>query len=214
MMSRGSYPSFIQTHRTVSEAMLGKTHLVFGLTTLAGVDALTGLVQPHPVKDIPIGPFLCIGAVILGSLAPDIDAEESQIRYELGEAGLALSNWLQSFGVEHRGLTHYGVVTLAILVFSGLLGWWLGYPDVGLAFGLGYLSHVLADSMTISGTPLLWPLQKGQNFHLLPAALRIRTGGPVEPLIFILVTGLLVFLLPSLVSAEFASIISMMSGER
>lgn len=182
--------------------MVGKTHLVIGLATLAGTEAATGLVQPHPVKDIPVGPFLCIIAVIVGALAPDIDAEESQIKYEMGEAGLALSTWLQSFGVEHRGLTHYGLTGLIVTVSSGLLGWWLGYPDVGLAFGLGYLSHILADSLTLAGTPLLWPLQKEQNFHLLPAALRVRTGGPVEPLIFIAVTILLVFLLPALVPPE------------
>ncbi|MCB0190367.1 MAG: metal-dependent hydrolase [Anaerolineae bacterium] len=182
--------------------MVGKTHVMIGLATLAGAEAATGLVQPHPVKDIPVGPFLCIIAVIVGALAPDIDAEESQIKYEMGEAGLALSTWLQSFGVEHRGLTHYGLTGLIVTVSSGLLGWWLGYPDVGLAFGLGYLSHILADSLTLTGTPLLWPLQKEQNFHLLPAVLRIRTGGPVEPLIFIAVSILLLFLLPALVLPE------------
>jgi len=182
--------------------MVGKTHLVIGLATLAGVEVATGLVQPHPVRDIPVGPFLCIVAAMMGALAPDIDAEESQIRSEMGEVGLALSTWLQSFGVEHRGLTHYGLTTLSVMASSGLLGWWLGYPDVGLAFGLGYLSHILADSLTLSGTPLLWPLQKAQNFHLLPPALRVRTGGPVEPLIFIVVTILLLFLLPALVPPE------------
>ena len=185
--------------------MVGKTHLVFGLTTLAAANAATGLVQLHPVRDIPIGPVLCIGAAILGALAPDLDAAESQLQSELGEAGLMLSNWLQSFGVEHRGLTHYGVTTLGVMSVSGLLGWWLGYGDVGLAFGLGYLSHILADSLTIAGTPLLWPLQKEKNFHLLPRALRIRTGGPVEPLLFIVVTILLLFLLPSLFPADFIS---------
>jgi inner membrane protein len=177
--------------------------LAFSLDkNIASVDALTGMVQIHPVKDIPIGPFLCMGAVILGSLAPDIDAEESQIRYEMGEVGLALSNWLQSFGVEHRGLTHYGLTALVVMAISSLLGWWLGYLDVGLAFGLGYLSHILADSMTLAGTPLLWPLQKEKTFHLLPGALRIRTGGPVEPFLFIAITVLLVFLLPVLLPAE------------
>ena len=182
--------------------MVGKTHIVIGLTTLAGVDALTGLVQPHPVEEIPIGPFLCIVTAILGSLAPDIDADESQIRYEMGEVGLALSSWLQSFGVQHRGVTHYGLTALVVTVISGLLGWWLGYLDVGLAFGLGYLSHILADSMTLTGTPLLWPLQKEKNFHVLPGALRIRTGGPVEPFLFIMITIVLVFLLPGLFPAD------------
>jgi inner membrane protein len=182
--------------------MVGKTHVVIGLTTLAGVDALTGLVQPHPVKEIHVGPFLCISAAIVGSLLPDIDAEDSQIRYEMGEAGLAVSNWLQSFGVQHRGLTHYGLTTLAMIVISELLGWWLGYPDVGLAFGLGYLSHVLADGLTLAGVPLLWPWQKEKNVHLLPPPLRLRTGGPVEPLLFVVITGLLIFLLPVLIPPE------------
>ena len=106
--------------------MVGKTHLVIGLTTLAGVEVATGLVQPHPVRDIPVGPFLCIVVAIIGALVPDIDADESQIGYEMGEVGLALSNWLQSFGVEHRGLTHYGLTTLAVMASSALLGWWLG----------------------------------------------------------------------------------------
>ena len=38
-------------------------------------------------------------------------------------------------------------------------------------------------ALTLAGAPLLWPLQKERNFHLLPGALRVRTGGPVEPLI-------------------------------
>ena len=182
--------------------MVGKTHVVIGLTTLAGVDALTGLVQPHPVREMPIGPFLCISAAIVGALLPDIDAEDSQIRYEMGEVGLAMSNWLQSFGVQHRGLTHYGLTTRAVIVASALLGWWLGYLDVGLAFGLGYLSHVLADGLTLAGVPLLWPWRKDENVHLLPPILRIRTGGPVEPLLFLVITGVLIVLLPWLIPPE------------
>lgn len=182
--------------------MVGKTHVVIGLATLAGVDALTGLVQPHPVREMPIGPFLCLSAVIVGALLPDIDAEDSQICYEMGEVGLAMSNWLQSFGVQHRGLTHYGLTTLAVIVVSALLGWWLGYLDVGLAFGLGYLSHVLADGLTLAGAPLLWPWRKDKNVHLLPPVLRIRTGGPVEPLLFMVITGVLIVLLPWLIPPE------------
>ena len=181
--------------------MVAKTHVVIGLTTLAGTDALTGLVQPHPFNGIPVGPVLGMVAVMLGALAPDIDAKKSQIRYELGPAGLAISSWLQSVGVQHRGLTHYGLTTIAIIALSALLGWWLDYLDVGLAFGLGYLSHVLADSLTIAGTPLLWPLKKKKNFHLLPRGLRLRTRGPVESFLFIGFTVVLVVLLPAYLPA-------------
>ncbi|MCP4288453.1 MAG: hypothetical protein GY792_29185, partial [Gammaproteobacteria bacterium] len=78
--------------------MVGRTHIVFGLATLAGVDAVTGMTQPHLVKGIPIGPVLCVVAAVLGSLIPDLDAEEgSMLQYELGEAGMMFSGWLQSF---------------------------------------------------------------------------------------------------------------------
>lgn len=182
--------------------MIGKTHIFIGLATIAAIDAATGFVEPHLVQAIPAGPFLCIFAGVLGALAPDLDAEEgSQIQYEMGGAGVAISGWLQSFGVQHRGLTHYGVTTVVVIAVVGILGWLLGYMDVGLAFGLGYLSHVLADSMTIKGTPLLWPREK--EFHILPSALRVRTGGPLEPLILMVTVALCVFLLPSLLSKEF-----------
>jgi inner membrane protein len=176
--------------------MVGKTHVVFGLTNLAVADIATRLIQPHLVQGIPAGPLLCICAAIAGSLAPDLDSQEgSQFQYELGETGQAISKLFRLLGVKHRGLTHYGITTLIVMVVSALLAWWAGYLDVGLAFGLGYLSHVFADSMTVAGTPLLWP-KKGR-FHILPRALRFRTGGAVETLIFTVITMALVFLLPA-----------------
>jgi membrane-bound metal-dependent hydrolase YbcI (DUF457 family) len=99
---------------------------------------------------------------------------------------------------------HSGAAVGVVFVLSGLLGWRLGYLDVGLAFGLGYFSHVvLADALTISGVPLLWPLE--HRFHLLPKGLRIRTGGPVEGLIFLgVVLGLagLVWVTPDFIPPE------------
>ena len=187
--------------------MIGKTHVIFGLTTLAAVNAATNFIQPHLIQEIPIATVLCVCAVIIGALAPDLDAEEgSQLQYEMGEAGMAITQWLQSFGVEHRGLTHYGLSTLIIIAVSTLIGWCVGYWDVGLSLGLGYLSHVLADSMTIDGIPLWAPFSE-KRFHILPKLLRVRSGGPVEPLVFIMVTVLFIFLLPSLIPYEVINLV-------
>ena len=190
--------------------MLGHTHALFGMTTLVAAELLArqvitpGLVQPHPVKGMPVGLALCAGAAILGALAPDLDAEQSTIEGEIGVAGSFIQGILSLIGVKHRGVLHSGLACLVVLVLGTLIGWRVGYFDVGLAFGLGYLSHVvLADAMTIHGVPLLWPLKT--QFHLLPQGLRIRTGGPVEGLIFL--AGLLLlfgvfFLYPDLIPSE------------
>ncbi len=198
--------------------MRGPTHALCGLTTLAVANSLAaansltivnslaeantmaGFVQSHPVNGLPVGPVLCAAAAILGGLAPDIDAEQSTIKSELGLAGRVASQGLKLFGIKHRGLTHTGLVALLLMVLSLLFGWRLGYADVGLAFGLGYLSHILADALTKHGVPLLWPLP-GQ-FHLLPKLLWVRTGGPVESLVFLTMGLALLWFLPDMIPPE------------
>jgi len=186
--------------------MQGHTHALFGVTTMAAVNYATGFVQPHIVRDIPTGAAVCAGAAIFGALLPDIDANESTIKNELGLAGKIFSGILRLVGVKHRGLTHWGITALAVVVAAVALGNAFGWPDAGLAFGLGYLSHILpADAMTISGVPLLWPREKA--FHLLPGPLRVRTGGPVEMLVFLCLAICLAFLLPDLMPDELMKLI-------
>lgn len=190
--------------------MMGHTHAVFGIATLAVIHAGTqpvgGLIQPHPVNGVPIGPTLCLGAAVLGALLPDLDARQSAIQHELGLVGRAAHSSLSWLGVKHRGVLHSGLVTLLVLLGAALLGWRSGYLDAGLAVGIGYISHVvIADAMTISGVPLFWPL--GRRFHLLPRPLRVRTGGPVEWVLFGLVTALFLWLLPALVPVNFIALL-------
>jgi membrane-bound metal-dependent hydrolase YbcI (DUF457 family) len=172
------------------------------VTTLAAVNALTGFVQPHGVQGLPTGPIICAGAAILGALAPDVDAEDSTIQRDMGPAGSLASLGLRSMGVGHRGLTHYGLTTLLVMLVGYLVGRWLGYPDAGLAFGLGYFSHVaIADAMTRYGVPLWAPLS-ATRFHLLPRAFRVKTGGPVEALVFLCAGLILAWLAWDMVSTE------------
>ena len=196
--------------------MLGHTHALFGLTTLAAVHSGTlaisghaagGLIQPHPVAGLPVGPFLCAGAAVLGALLPDLDAGEATIHHELGPVTGLIRLGLEVCGVQHRGVLHSGLATIVVLGLATLIGGWYGYADVGLALGLGYFSHVvLADALTISGVPLVWPVS-ARRCHLLPRRFRIRTGGPVEPLIFGLVAVALIWLLPALLPTELADLL-------
>jgi membrane-bound metal-dependent hydrolase YbcI (DUF457 family) len=182
--------------------MRGYSHALIGATTVVLVNNWINFIQPHPIDDIPAGVAICLGAAILGALAPDMDAEDSSIKRELGAVGTLSSFILRLFGVQHRGLTHIGLVAFLVTLAGWAFGLKFGYGDVGLAFGLGYFSHVaIADAMTLQGVPLLWPLP--EQFHLLPKPLRIRTGGPAETLIFIIVGMVFVALLPNTIPPEF-----------
>ena len=80
------------------------------------------------------------------------------------------------------------------------------FVTVGLALGLGYASHVvIADAMTIAGVPLIWPASR--RFHLLPRFLRVRTGGPAEWLVFLMVAALFVWLLPAMFPPNFIELL-------
>ena len=85
-------------------------------------------------------------------------------------------------------ITHIGIhfvailFTLAVLILSpGTLGYsWLAFSAV-----LGYTVHILGDTLTIAGTPLLWPLKhKGKRWWTY-RFLGVRAGGEIEKYIFI-----------------------------
>ena len=90
---------------------------------------------------------------------------------------LGLFTWLavRTVAGGHRGRTH----TLLALALLGGGAWYLGLPPWAIAFLAAYASHLLADSLTRSGIPLLWPLAQ-RRFHLLPFGINLTTGSWVE----------------------------------
>jgi len=154
------------------------THATFGLvfTILAGT-VLGILLTPT------VAAFACLGALL-----PDIDTPTSRI----GTACRPLSRFLERrFG--HRTLTH-SLLGLALAVLPLLLLGLLN-PQWPLAFGLGYLSHLLVDSANKSGTPLFYP---SQLRAVLPWSeeLRITVGSGRETVLLVLLLVSLAVLLP------------------
>lgn len=135
------------------------------------------------------------GAAALGALLPDLDAPRSKIgQWSIGGVKpFLLPSQAINRSVGHRSLLHSLLalvyVALAGVILSPFLGW-----QISLALWLGYASHLLTDSSTRSGIPLLYP--KPKRFHLLPKKLRIVTGSSAEEVIFVVFAalGLILFL--------------------
>jgi hypothetical protein len=54
--------------------MVGKTHVVFGLTTLAAANAATRFIQPHPIQEIQR--WFCVFALLPWAPWLQTDAEK------------------------------------------------------------------------------------------------------------------------------------------
>lgn len=177
--------------------MKGETHGAIGLAAGVGVVYLTG-------ADSWLDVVTAISVSFVASLLPDLDAEESKLQSMLlpnmsrkGRSavyvGIAILLFLLHvfvpetplwvlligifFGVvafaPHRTITH----SLLMLIY---LGWVANqiYPEAVWPFVAGYLSHLLADAMTVSGIPFFWPFPL--KISLSQIGVRIKTGGLVD----------------------------------
>lgn len=103
----------------------------------------------------------------LGALLPDIDSPYSTIGRRL-----PLLAWTIKWTIGHRGIFHS-------LLMAGLIG--AGISVFNLWFGagiaIGYISHLLLDSLNKEGVPLLWPSDKRISIPL------ISVGGIIERMV-------------------------------
>lgn len=192
--------------------MMGRTHLLVGLSSLWLLEPLPGLLTPDT-----IGPLL-LGAA-LGSLQPDLDATQSKLR-SVSVARIqpfVPLSWLAHRAFGHRGKLHspgaWLLTGLLCLSLGLVLAWqypslapsspaqplealWTGLGSSSrfalLGVWLGYGSHLLADASTISGIPD-WPFS-ANRLHLLPQSFRFVTGSLAEEM-FLPLLALAVLLL-------------------
>ncbi len=107
--------------------------------------------------------------------------------------------WLIQRVTTHRGLTHSLVIAVIVALVSVNLSvalsparnaWW------GIAWSVGYLSHLASDALTISGLKLLQPWSQ-RRYWLAPRIFRFRVGTWPDALLGTLApsVGLLLLLL-------------------
>jgi len=141
--------------------MMYRTHLAFGLL---------GAALLYPLFSIKWYVYFPLAA--LGSLLPDGDHPNSYIGRRLG-----IFSKLLNFLAGHRGVMHSIWVPLLI----GILIWTSIGKQFAIPLVLGYMSHLISDSLTVQGINFIHPFNK---FHI---AGFIRTGGTMEMILFILI---------------------------
>ena len=150
-----------------------RTHFAFGL--------LIGLLSLNFFNQIFVGPkWLFVLIVAVASSFPDIDHPRSRISKLLFPV-----SWIISWVASHRGVFH-SVFPIIGLYF---LFDYLGFSFVGIAIGLGYLSHLIGDALTYNGIDFLYPISR------FKIAGPISTGGLLEMIVYVIIVILDVVLL-------------------
>lgn len=159
--------------------MTGRTH------DLAAFAALTGFTALYSVPHMSLGTLIvAVSANLIGGLTPDIDQPTADLWHKL-PAGTVIGKILYPLLGGHRFISHsvLGIVLFgfgsklllsaisSVLLVNMTVVWW--------AFMIGYISHLLMDTLTRDGVPWLFPVPI--KFGLPPfRALRIKTGGMIE----------------------------------
>jgi|TARA_Y100000294_G_C8558225_1_gene338004 inner membrane protein len=114
------------------------THLAFGLL----VSLLS--IEFFPIKNKIL--FIIIATFF--SILPDIDESRSKI----GRKNKIISKTI-NFIFGHRGFIHTIYIPIIIFILFNLIN-----TDIAYAALIGYLSHLLGDSLTKAGITPLYPL--------------------------------------------------------
>lgn len=176
--------------------MLARTHSLVAVASLAGI---AYYMQTEALGVTTI--VLCLIFNTIGSLLPDTDQRSNKL-WDLFPGGEMVA---RVFGVfmKHRGISHS---ILGAFLASKLIHWFTtnvlntSFLETNLIYWstmVGYVSHIVADSLTEEGVPLLFPIRI--NFGLPPIrSWRIKTGGWFENWIFVPLTILTTVLFVSL----------------
>lgn len=159
--------------------MTGRTHDLAAFAALSYVIAT----QTIPQMSLATG-IVALSANLIGGLAPDIDQPTANLWYRL-PAGNIVGRVVHPLLGGHRFISHslVGIVLFGVVLkfFLDLISsivlvdmnivWW--------AFMIGYVSHLVIDTLTKDGVPWLFPLPI--NFGIPPIrVLRLKTGGLFE----------------------------------
>jgi inner membrane protein len=170
--------------------------------------------DPHQAADQLVLKGIFYAFAALGALTPDIDNARSTLGKRFG----FVSRGIQHIA-GHRTFFHslIGLLVVGAFIWGAqyALGWGLydlGFHRAGIALGagsgpelnttsirgvaliallLGYLLHLVADSLTVGGVPWLWPNPVRLGFPP-ERTWRFKSGSASEPVVVVAVAVLVV----------------------
>ena len=110
--------------------------------------------------------FAFVLVAFLATFIPDADSKFSTL-------GKKKSFRILQFFIKHRGMMHSFSFLILVTFFLALF-----FPIISLGFFLGYGLHLLADSFTVRGVRLFYPLKK-------KSCGKIKTGKRTETAVFV-----------------------------
>lgn len=165
--------------------MTGKTHRIIGLVAGLGYFLVSteSIYQPATLGVVVVASYL-------GSLLPDADDAGADIW-----STLPFGHTIGKIGdpvLKHRSISHslIGLLAYTYLIYLLLLSfpsyWNVDVWSVVIASGVAFASHLLADTFTVQGIPLLWPWKYKLGIPPKPfQGLRIQTGKWFENLVLL-----------------------------
>lgn len=177
--------------------MTNRTHDAIALTSLV---SMAIVFPPDSLNLMTL--ITALVAADIGSMIPDMDQAGNRL-WDLLPAGDFMGEIFRKVFYGHRTLSHSILGT--VLVYKALQIVLIKFlnpdflnPDIILAsIMIGYISHLIADSFTKKGLPLLFPFRL--NFGLPPVKkFRIKTGKFTEkfivfPLVWVLLIAIIYF---------------------
>jgi len=108
--------------------------------------------------------------VLLGSILPDIDARRSKINQWTGIIGIFIAFFAKHRGLFHSLILHASLMFVITIYWSNYYAW---------ALFLGYIAHIIGDSITKMGVQIFYPFS---NFKVRGP---LRSGGFTEGIILV-----------------------------
>ncbi len=162
--------------------MTARTHNAFAVASLITVAAFF---PPENINVLTL--ILCLVGTTVGALIPDMDTSGNYL-WGLLPQGQRLGGVLRRIFYKHRTITHS---VIGFFLIHKFLSWVLpmifnsGFVQTDILLAsilIGYASHLLSDSLTEEGIPLLFPIDV--SFGIPPIkSWRIKTGKWFENLV-------------------------------